>query len=105
MIASPLTAPLAVPRVKDLFMARLLVALVLSLATTLLPRAVLARPFWQDGSGLEVPNADSPLRWDTFTKLAEQLRAAVVNVATTETVRHPTIGPGHPGMGGQGQGQ
>ncbi len=77
-------------------MSRLLLILLLAAATAL-PTPAAARHFWQDGSDTEAPEADTPLRWDTFTKLAEQLRSAVVNIATTETVRHPRM-PGMQGM-------
>jgi len=76
-------------------MVRILLALLLAAIT--LPTPAAARHFWQDGNKVEVPESDSPLRWDTFTKLAERLQSAVVNIATTETVHHPQM-PGMQGM-------
>ena len=53
------------------------------------------KPFWEENSSASAPDPDSPLRWDTFSKLAAKLQPAVVNISTTETVRHPQV----PGMG------
>ncbi len=78
-------------------MARLFVALLLAVVTASLPTPAAARHFWQDGSDTEAPEANSSLRWDTFTKLAERLQSSVVNIATTETVHHPQV-PGMRGM-------
>ncbi|RMF87442.1 MAG: DegQ family serine endoprotease [Nitrospirae bacterium] len=70
----------------------------LLLAALLLhPAPAAARHFWQEGSGIAAPGDDTPLTWGTFAKLAERLRASVVNIATTETVRHPTMAPRRPG--------
>ena len=84
-------------------MTRLLVALLLAAVATL-PTPAAARHFWQDGNKVEAPAPDSALHWDTFTKLAEHLQSAVVNIATTETVRHPQI-PGMRGMPRRGNPQ
>jgi len=83
-------------------MSRIFLALLLSAIT--LPTPAAARHFWQDGNKVEAPEPDSPLRWNTFTKLADHLRAAVVNVATTETVHHPQM-PGMQGMPHRGSPQ
>ncbi len=64
-------------------MSRLLLALLLAVATASLPTPAAARHFWQDGSASESAETNQPLRWDTFTKLAERLQSAVVNIATT----------------------
>jgi serine protease Do len=78
-----------------MFRALLLVALCLPL----LPAPAHAdKPFWDEDGSVSAPAPDSPIRWNTFSDLAERLRPAVVNISTTETVRHPGI----PGMGRPG---
>jgi serine protease Do len=63
------------------------------------PPAATAKPFWEEDGNVAAPAPDSPLRWNTFTELAERLRPAVVNISTTETVHHPGVpGMRHPGI-------
>jgi serine protease Do len=52
------------------------------------------KPFWDEDGNVSAAAPDSPIRWNTFSDLAERLRPAVVNISTTETVRHPSV----PGM-------
>ncbi|MGD2062473.1 MAG: DegQ family serine endoprotease [Nitrospirota bacterium] len=78
-------------------MFRILLLVALSLPLVAVPTAT-AKPFWQEDGNVAAPAPDSPIRWNTFSELAERLRPAVVNISTTETVRHPGMpGMRHPG--------
>jgi len=76
-----------------MFRTLLLVVLCLPLLATPV-HADAAKPFWEEDGDVAAPAPDSPIRWNTFSQLAERLRPAVVNISTTETVRHPNV----PGM-------
>jgi len=77
-------------------MLRILLLFALCLSVVVHAPAAEARdkPFWEENGSVAAPDPDSPVRWNTFSKLAERLRPAVVNISTTETVRHPDV----PGM-------
>ena len=79
------------------------IVLLVALCLPLFPAPAGAdKPFWNEDGSVSTAAPDSPLRWNTFSDLAEKLRPAVVNISTTETVHHPGVpsmphpGPGNP---------